>query len=63
MNVRRDRGKAPYNLVWGGIIPAMGGAMFFVRPKKSGSGTSVLTPEILPKSKADFNITNGVRNR
>ena len=60
MNVRRGRGKAPYNLVWGGDIYPIGVNTFFVRPTKSGHGTSVLTHEYVPKPGADFSIDNGV---
>ena len=34
--------------------------MYFVRPTKSGRGTTVVTEEEQPKEGADFSIDNGV---
>lgn len=59
-SVRRNRGNAPYVLSWGVYLPPMGGNMYFVRPTKSGRGTTVVTEEKETKEGADFSIDNGV---
>jgi lysosomal alpha-mannosidase len=61
-NVRRDRGKAPYVLVWGGMLRGLGSDLFLVRPAKSGRGTTVLTKEYTPRRGEDFFIENGMVN-
>ena len=60
-SVRRDRGQAPYNIVWQGALSAVGADMYFVHPAKSGHSTTTPSNKYIPKRGEVFSIENEVR--